>query len=207
MHAACLLASIGLASACGGSGNSDLYGDAGADGGGLFLTDEAGADTTVGVPPDSIDAPSNALEAGPEAQAPARDATDGQSRDTTIACGGNGVICKMPSQVCCVAYGAQQGDNIDTCSPSFGICSGQGATPVLCTSGTQCANGNVCCGTSLNGTVYYSDVSCRQSCGAAANSNDHIFCDPNVPSDCPSSTRCQRSTKLSGFYVCLLTGM
>ena len=178
---------------------TDLYQDAGSESVG-FVPDEAGADAT-GVPTDSVDATSNAMEAGP-ADATAGEAT---SRDTPVVCGGSGVICKMPSPVCCVAYSVPQGDDIDMCSPSFGNCSGLGATPVLCTSSTQCASGTVCCGTSINDTAFYSDVSCRQSC--MAHSNDHIFCDLNVPSDCPASSRCQKSTKLSGFYVCLLTGM
>jgi hypothetical protein len=157
--------------------------------------------------PDVVDAKSNA-EVGPEAVAPGPDAAEDASHEMTIVCGSGGVVCKMPAQICCVTYGIQQGDNIDACSPSFGICSGQGATPVLCTSSAQCANGSsnkICCGTSLNGSVYYADVSCRQTCGTAANSTDHIFCDPNVPSDCPMNTRCEKSTKLSGFWVCLLT--
>jgi hypothetical protein len=207
-HAASLLVAVALTSACGGSGSSDLYGEAGADSG-VAPVEEAAADTSVATAtPDVVDANSNATEVGPEAVAPGADASQDASHETSIVCGGGGVVCNMPAQVCCVTYGLQQGDNIDACSPSFGICSGQGATPVLCTSSAQCANGSsgkICCGTSLNGSVYYADVSCKQTCGTAANSTDHIFCDPNVPSDCPSNTRCEKSTKLSGFWVCLLT--
>jgi hypothetical protein len=77
-------------------------------------------------------------------------------------------------------------------------------TPIYCTSSAQCSNGELCCG-EIKGTVY-APITCvgdDAGMGACTGANQYVFCDPNVPSDCPTGMMCSLSTRLDGFYRCL----
>jgi hypothetical protein len=204
------LAFLALATslACGGTPPSDLFGDT--------PPSEAGADSSTGTPHDGgleeappADAPT-APDDGPVAEAGADGGDDvGAAPDTgddtgvvvveagpppvTVHCGQS--TCTTP-EFCCVMNGGQ----LQACSTSLNDCSNQGGTTVLCTTSTQCADGQVCCGQRPNSNVYQ-DVSCQPSCGG--NNNDRQFCDPNAPNDCPQGTKCQKSQVLSDYFVCL----
>ena len=195
---------LGLAGGCGGSRTSDL-----------FSTSSEGESSEAGSSPDvaeTFDAPMAAEGAADtggadlDAAGDVIPAADSPAQGITIPCGaiGSSQTCSVPAQICCVTY-AQGNENIDTCSSSASDCATQGGTSVRCSSSAQCPSNQVCCGSTTN-SLYYSDVSCRATC-ITSNSSDHEFqfCDPTLPSDCPPHTRCEISTILTTFNVCLLT--
>ena len=179
---------------CSGSTPSDLY-DSSDAGPAAVVTPPEAAVTIMEAGPAEVGSPgdvgSNFL---PDAETPP---------DASVSCS-TGVSCKTPSQFCCAFIAPQS--NPDTCSTSLSDCSNQGGTTVRCTSSTQCPSGEVCCASTTTTSLYYSDVSCRPTCDpTTTQGNNHQFCDPSVPTDCPSIARCEASTVLNGFYACLLT--
>jgi hypothetical protein len=199
---------IGVA-ACGGSNPSSLYAmgdDAAGTGGdsappqeaapaedtGSGMTLDTGVDSTVIVDSGSIPDVAPVPESSPVETGPA---------PYSIACGMM-TTCTAPAQFCCAS--GPTGMQTQTCVATLGDCGGNQDTPVYCTSSTQCAAGEVCCG-NLNSAVYGA-ISCQSDDGGAGGpcsaANAYVFCDPSVPSDCPQGMSCTLSTRLDGFYRC-----
>jgi hypothetical protein len=191
---------ICVAAACGGSAPSQLFSGNPVDSGGSG-DDSSMSQGDSGMPPpedassadtgsatDSYTAPPDVFtvpEAGPD---------DAPSSTWNIACGMT--MCPGPAQLCCVS--GPTGNQTDTCVTGMNNCNGQGDTPISCTSSAQCPGGQLCCGRMANGA--YTDVACRMTCGG---SNEYVFCDPGVPSDCSQPTpTCSMSTVLDGFSRC-----
>jgi hypothetical protein len=191
---ACALAS------CGGSAPSDLFSSPADSGAFDVSARDQGLPLDTGVQPaaDAADDTGIVVDAtpqpAPEAAAPEAAVIDAGLPPYSIDCGGT-TMCSGPAQTCCVsgAPGAQD----DTCVADANSCNGPLTTPVSCSSSSQCPAGEICCGREPNGT--YTDVSCRSTCDGTT---EFVFCDPNVPNDCPPGMMCGPSTLLDGFNRC-----
>jgi hypothetical protein len=182
-----------LALSCGGSQSSTL-----------FMGPDAAADD--GGPPDSasppdaraVDAPSDVITPIADSAGPARDATplDGSDVDArvppySVACGTT--TCEAPGQFCCLS--GLPATATYACESDSTSCGGNADAKIYCTSSTQCATGQVCCGHVLPPAV----VTCQPTCTAA---NDYVFCDPSAPTDCPQGHKCVPSTRIVGYDRC-----
>jgi hypothetical protein len=153
---------------------------------------EAGAEDAT-EPPETGPTADAAQDAPVDAPSTPETGTDAGAPPGTVACGT--ATCTAPA-FCCVSNSGQ----MQTCEMNATACSGQDTTAVHCTSSTQCASGDVCCGQRTTATGQYDEVSCVPE--ASCTGNDRQFCSRSVPSDCPQGKTCQLSSILTSYYAC-----
>jgi len=189
------------ASSCGGAAPSSLR--SGSVDSGFEAEDEDASIVDAAAPEADTAVADTALGGGDALQqdGPVEDAlptpdsfaADAPPPSYSIACGPT-TTCTAPAEFCCYA-----GITSETCETDTTDCSGAADTPITCTSSTQCAQGQVCCGHVVADTTGTTHVSCEATC---TGTNDYVFCDPSVASDCPGGEACIASTRLIGFFRC-----
>jgi hypothetical protein len=176
---------------------------------------EASMDPTEAAPP--LDAPGAPTppdgapsdDSGGSDDAATGDAATGDDATGDDASGGGGTLrcggtsCNLPDEYCCLR-GQYRGGQTSTCTSRQNDCNGPSATPIRCSSSSQCGGGESCCGTLFDGNFgqYYSEISCRNTCSGGGGPRQYQFCDPAIPGDCPPNLRCVPSTVVDGYNIC-----
>lgn len=139
-------------------------------------------------------------------------ASDGMPGGDAAPDGGSpGVLCPQggannrcaAGETCCVTTSSSFGTTTQTNTCQASTCTG--GTPLGCAMQSDCPQSQVCCGTeSINPLTFattYTNVVCATSCASTIGTTRVQFCELNVDS-CPSGTKCQTSTVLTGYTVC-----
>jgi len=134
-------------------------------------------------------------DAGEDAPPPPPPASTG-----TIACGGT-KSCAAGTEICCGSWKGRGKVSFD-CEPS-GFLACVAGTSIACDDKTDCAEGQVCCGT-LDDDSGYTSVACKNKCNNVPGLRSVRFCDPDAAVDeCAEIGKyCGPSQSLPGYHVC-----
>jgi hypothetical protein len=184
--------------ACGGVGDSGLFGDAGAqadvgtkvekDGAPKGTTmpgsDATGEDVgTVAMPDGHVVTPiPDTGTPMPDASNPIPDATipvDTGPPAATIQCL-NGP-CSGAAAVCCVTA-SEQGES-GACVAAASDCTGEGKVPITCEAASDCTSSQICCAATIDygGQVYPTSITCQSTCNGQ---NESPLCEVGGANTC-----------------------
>jgi len=132
-------------------------------------------------------------DAGPDAPPPANGGT--------IYCGATGgtASCTAGSEICCGSW--KSGKFAYSCEQN-GFLACAGGTTIACDDSSDCASGQVCCGTLSNNR--YTSVECKATCNNSIGGRAVRFCNPKAAVDeCAALGKsCKASQTLPGYHVC-----
>lgn len=106
----------------------------------------------------------------------------------------------MGTQVCCAGYWNETPTY--ECKPA-GLVGCPGKSKIGCDDTTDCAAGQVCCGTYDDNTKLGA-AECRTQCKGFGSIRAGVLCDPDAAVDqcAPFSKVCVPSQKLPGYFTC-----
>ena len=185
------LAAAGLAAACGGAAETELFGPTETSTG---ETVPSAPTTSASTTPPSASSDGGFLtnDAGPLGPKPVG--------PPVVACG-RSTTCAVPKQVCCATEPPDAGAFELACidAATSHACAG---IPIACDDKSDCAAGHVCCGTyDSNG---YKQIACQSSCTSNATLSAVRFCNPKAAVDecLEIGRKCGASQSLPYLFVC-----
>jgi hypothetical protein len=199
-----------LSTACSGAAYSDISsaaftpsqsGSAGSQEAGSSSGSSGASESGRPAPSSGSDGTADATtaETGPEDAAP--DVDDADAGNPGIPCGTT-AVCMLPDQVCCT--GIQLVTMPQCASATVNNCNGNGGGTLLrCDDSSDCAMGEVCCGSKSLLSSSYTSFTCRPTCPSSTIAMTYEqLCNP-MNNDCPSSApNCRATNTPSGFFAC-----
>lgn len=190
----------------GGGGGTHSGGAGGTSTGGAGGTSTGGAGGSTGGAAGAAGAGGKAGGGGAAGAGGGTGGTGG-SPSVQVLCGastpGTPQTCTSPPDVCCLPYTLQGG----SCVGNPNAC--RNGSVISCTTGAECPQGQVCCGTKIQVTVQgqsqtrYDTIVCKTTCDTAG--NDVVFCSSSdTAHPCPQTRPTCRPSQLlpRGYDVC-----